>query len=199
MLFFISFLFVLYKHLQSLQWTLIRFSFALISCSVSRNVTAGRVQATGTVLAEEEALIISPAARVLSTIFEKLPLSTRVQFSSFVRSNLAGLLRGKPSSLLKSFASEQLQEQYAHSDLVLILLEKFSFVNSIFCSSFPSFSSFSFSSSSSSFFSFSSLSSLSAIQSSIFSSSLTVSSFLNSTPLTAGHEKTYLPCLPPAP
>merc|ERR1711962_700814 len=161
MLFFISFLFVLYKHLQSVQWTLIRFSFAQICCSISRNVTAGRVQATGTVLAEEEALIIFPAARVLSTIFEKCPLSTRVQFSSFVRSNLAGLLRGKPSLLVKSFASEQLREQYAHSALVLLLSDKFSFVNSIFCSSFPSSSSFSFSS----------LSSLSSIQFSIFSSS----------------------------
>ena len=117
-----------------MQWTLIQFSFAQISCSVSRNVTAGRVQATGTVLADEEALIISPAARVLSTIVEKRPLSTRVQFSSFVRSNLAGLLRGKPSSLVISFASgknkqldnehtsdekliEQPREQRAHSDL----------------------------------------------------------------------------------
>ena len=134
MLFFISFLCVLYEHLQSVQWTLIQFSFAQISCSVSRNVTAGRVQATGTVLADEEALIISPAARVLSTFFEKCPLSTRVQFSSFVRSNLVGLLRGKPSSLVISFASgknkqldnehtsdekltEQLREQRAHSDL----------------------------------------------------------------------------------
>ena len=134
MLFFISFLCVLYEHLQSVQWTLIQFSFAQISCSFSRKVTAGRVQATGTVLADEEALIISPAARVLSTIVEKRPLSTRVQFSSFVRSNLAGLLRGKPSSLVISFASgknkqldnehtsdekltEQLREQRAHSDL----------------------------------------------------------------------------------
>ena len=94
-------------------------------------MTAGRVQATGTVLADEEVLIISPAARVLSTIVEKSPLSERVQFSSFVRSNLAGLLRGKPSSLVISFASgknkqldisdekltEQLREQRAHSDL----------------------------------------------------------------------------------
>ena len=57
--------------------------------------------------------------------------------------------------------TEQLREQRAHSDLRvesdlweqksdqnldLLLLEKFSFVNSIFCSSFPSFSSFSSSS-----------------------------------------------------
>ena len=134
MLFFISFLCVLYEHLQSVQWTLIQFSFAQISCSFSRKVTAGRVQATGTVLADEEALIISPAARVLPITVEKRPLSTRVQFSSFVRSNLAGLLRGKPSSLVISFASgknkqldnehtsdekltEQLREQRAHSDL----------------------------------------------------------------------------------